>query len=170
MNDRINEVLYHFEHRLLPDLVYRAEQDYKPVLIEHPEVLYTMFDKMCKDKEIENTYKESDFSTQAFRFDDEWLCIVIDFPAPDRPPLGVQAYMIFDKEGKRCGYYILELGKNEKDEICGYICAWDENGNHGSYGARKLEDIQKIFEEVYTIHVRDIQPDVVINYNGDAEE
>lgn len=151
MEITVEEVLYEYEHRLIPSFIYDEGTDFKPMFIQKPESVFMIFDQLCGEHKVENKYKQDEFATRAYKFNDEWRGIVIDFPMPERPALCIQAFIIFDKDGKRCGYYTFEIGL-DNDQICGFLCSWDTGQNHINYGSMDVAELKAAFDKAYKIH------------------
>jgi len=151
MEMNVTDVLYEYEHRLLPSFIYDETTDFKPMFIQKPESLFMIFDQLCGEHKIENKYKQEEFSSHAYKFNDEWMGIVIDFPMPEKAPLCFQAYIIFDNLGKRCGYFTFEIGP-AINGVCGHLSSWDAEKNHTNHCTMDVTQIKEAFEEAYKIH------------------
>lgn len=147
----VTDVLHQYEHKMLPSFIYDEGTDFKPMLIQNPQSVFMIFDQLCGEYKIENKYKQDEFGTRAYKFNDEWRGIVIDFPMPEKPFMCIQAFIIFDKDGKKCGYYTFEIGL-DNEQICGFLCSIDAEQNHVQHCSMDVSKLKEAFDEAYKIH------------------
>ena len=121
---------YMFEHRLIPDLLYKEGLGFMASIVSEGNVLNKIFLEMLEKHEIENPYGEEAIKVEPFRIKDIIVARII-FPEPEEEPLCYESYAFFDTVNERAGYYCLEKGGTIDDEP--FLCGWSEDGVHLNY-------------------------------------
>ena len=145
----VQNVRYHFEHKLLPHYFYQAPYRIMTHLLSK-SVMYS-WQKLCNYNEIDPTYNEKDTKTSLYFLagdgeDDDLLIERVVLPEPDQDLLCYRIYLLYDVYKEKAVYYTIESDKmtNEMFPYDGgefvFVCSWDEDGSHYNYGTILLAD------------------------------
>ena len=151
----LSSLIYYFEHQFLPKAFFSEEYDLVASLMQNRmqnrNILFEIFQNMCKDSQIISPYAEQDFKIKFFKMDDTWYAIVITFFEPLESPQCYQAYLFF-KEHKACaGFYTLEKAEQGFSSLA-FLGGW-EYDIHGNYGLVPLTG-NEAFEKAFLLHKR----------------
>ena len=124
-------IRYSFEHRLIPDLLYKEGLGFMASIVGEKNVLNEIFKEMLERARLDNPYGDEAIKVEPFRIEDIIIANII-FPEPEEEPLCYEAYALFDTKQNRAGYYCLEKGGTLDDEP--FLCGWSEDGVHLNYG------------------------------------
>ena len=145
----LNSLIYYFEHQFLPKAFFSEEYDLVASLMQNRNILFEIFQNMCKDSQIISPYTEQDFKIEFLKMDDTWYAIVITFFEPLESPQCYQAYLFF-KEHKACaGFYTLEKAEQGFSSLA-FLCGW-ENEGHNNYGVVPVIG-NEAFEKAFALH------------------
>lgn len=149
MFENLNSLIYYFEHKFLPDAFFSEKYDLVISLMQNKNILFEIFQNMCKDNQIISPYKEQDFNISFLKMDDIWYAIDVQFFEPLESPQCYHAYLFF-KEGKSCaGFYTLEKAEDVFGGFA-FLCEW-ENEMHSNYGLVPTFG-REAFDKAFAIH------------------
>ena len=112
---------------------YDSPKEFAGVLSEKPEALYEIFSTLLAQGGVENTFRVGEFKAEPMEVNDEAMAIRIKYPKPVDMPLCFGAVAFFNKDFSKLRFFTLEKGE-DIEGIFPVLCAWDENGEHFSYG------------------------------------
>lgn len=136
--DQINiQLLYHFEHQVLPLLFYQNPEEVCMMLCKDG-TSYDVFDSWVKTNKIDCVYNKNDFKVTDITKENmaDLLAIKLTFPKPDMPLLCYSSFMIYDKKTGRARYYTIEKSNNNKI----YMCGWSKKAQHLNFGHINMND------------------------------
>ena len=179
MNEKLMQMLYQFEHNLLPRFFFDEDINLVKDAHDNPEIIFMLFDDLCKNQEVEHPYTVKDFKCGFFTMDpdEKWLSMVIRFPEPVQTPLCYDIYFFFDRDFSKKGCYTLEYntkvrkhsqktatpdGKIQehttlKQEPCGFLCSWTKDHTHVNYGSDFLDKGIDFCSEALRIHQKNFE-------------
>ena len=128
-------ILYEFEHRLLPTWSYRSDQFYNDLInIGEKKTLYTAAKNVYDSQKMEFPFTEEDFGGFHVRLDVDTVVALLRLPQPQETPLCYCAFIYMDVNTNRIAYYTLEKGTDPVDgRDMQFLCGWDSEGNHKQY-------------------------------------
>ena len=144
----LNNVLYTFEHRLLPAMFYKEKQAFIRALLQEEDILPKIFADLCNENGVENPYESEDFRLELIDLDDpEYKVIIISFPEPSEDALCYKELLFFDSYFKKPMLFTVEysnanealkkmlgdMGNFDLPETP-FLCGWDAHGSHVNYG------------------------------------
>ncbi|MBR0131180.1 MAG: hypothetical protein IJM08_07730 [Firmicutes bacterium] len=130
----LKEVLYSFEHKLLPEWFYGNPKEFAGVLATQPGALYSIIAEICSRAGVENTFVPREFSVEPDQISSDVAAIRIKFPKPPESPLCLSSVAFFDKTFEKVCYFTIEMG-DETSAGFPVICSWEKNGEHINYGS-----------------------------------
>lgn len=134
-----HEIRYLFEHRLLPNWFFQDKDRFVGILLNDKKILYGIIDDIFKKEEVENPYKEEDFSIEAGKITEDIIMVKIVFPEPEDEPLCYCSYLFFDINFEKTEYFCIERG-NEHSEEYPFVCGWTSDGSHCNFGNCTFEE------------------------------
>lgn len=175
MEQKISEILRSYEHKIIPGYFYDDSINFIAALTDNQKLIFTTFNDICGQENIENQFQESDFACEFIKMDEkgDWLGAKLHFPLPSETPLCYEMYLFFDREFKRKGCYTLEFNTairkivNEtpmpngriqrhttlRNENCGFLCSWTKEQVHNNYGSYFFDQGINFFSEAFSIHL-----------------
>ncbi len=148
----LHDILYYYEHKLLPASLYEYKSDFVAILLKQKEVLYKVLNNIFHEERVENPYTENDFKLDVLQANDSLLVIKITFPEPIDAPLCYCSYLFIDRALENLNYFCVEKAAG----ICGeqkYLCSWTADGAHANYGSCDLEE-NEIYLKCLSIYER----------------
>ena len=130
----LKEVLYSYEHKLLPEWFHEDPKEFIGVVATQPSALYNIISELCARSGQENPFKPGEFSVEPNQVSEDVALLRIRFPKPPAAPLCISSIIIFDKSFEKLAYYTIEKG----DEPSGgfpQVCGWEKDGTHINYGS-----------------------------------
>ena len=141
----VQQVLYHFQHRLLPMWFYDSPKEFAGVLSEKPEALYEIFSTLMEQGGVENTFRAGEFKAEPLEISDTVTAIRIKYPKPQDEPLCFGALAFFNKDFDKLHFFTMEKGE-DIEGIFPVLCSWDSNGEHFSHGTVSLDPDEQLLE------------------------
>lgn len=148
--------LYYYEHKLIPEMFYQENIDFFGVLAEDPGALFAIFNDACKGNRIQHTFTPDDFCVAGERMDDDYLCLTLTFPIPQRVPLCFEMYLFQKRDLSGKGCYTLERSKNIKGEDVLVLGGWGRKEDHLNFGSFPMEDAD-FCAKAFAIHKQNEQ-------------
>lgn len=139
------DIRYMLEHRLLPTYFFVHKKNFVDRITRNKDAVYNILDKLFKDNNLENIYKKEDFNAELGKVTDEVTLIKITFPKPEVEPLCYSAYIFYDKNFEKLGYYCIEKG-NEGNNFTPYVASWTKEGRHENHGTCTLENNEDLLK------------------------
>lgn len=128
------------EHRILPGWFYsKQEQFAAAVLNPQANFIYAVMKDMCDKEEIECPYEEETFQVDAYDMGEGIKMIKITMPEPEEVPACHCIYLFFTDNFEKAQYFTIE-----KEEPQPFLCSWDKEGSHVSYGSIGVEERQQV--------------------------
>ncbi|MCR5010297.1 MAG: hypothetical protein K6A91_05100 [Clostridia bacterium] len=129
----VQQVLYHFQHRLLPMWFYNSPKEFIGVLSEKPDALFEILSVLLERGDVENTFRAGEFKVEPIEVNDDSMAIKIKYPKPADAPLCHGAVAFFNKDFDDLAFFTVEVGEDIEGGFP-VLCAWDKDGNHINYG------------------------------------
>ena len=132
------DILYFIEHQFLRDEFYNNTMNLLNISVEN---LYAFIQEVFKNNKEELKYKLEDFNIEYYMYSKAYV-MIISFPKTEYVTLCDRIYLIFDPETNKKKYITIEraddsmsalLSRIEGKEVKapeGFLCSWDENGQH----------------------------------------
>jgi hypothetical protein len=179
MNEKLLQMMYQFEHSLLPRFFFDEDINLVADAHDKPEIVFMLFDDLCQSEGVQNPYTVDDFKCGFFKMtpDGKWLAMVIRFPYPQKTPLCYYMYLFFDSDYNKRGCFTLEHNKATRkrtsktptadgkvqrhttfrEEDCGFLCAWTKDHAHQNYGSSFLDEGIDFCTEAFKIHLNNFK-------------
>ena len=141
----VQQVLYHFQHRLLPMWFYDSPKEFAGVLSEKPEALYEIFSTLLAQGGVENTFHAGEFKAEPVDVSEDVMAIRIKFPKPVDTLLCHGALAFFNKGFDKLSFYTVEVGEDIEGGFP-VLGAWDSDGTHYTYGKVSPDPEEQIAE------------------------
>lgn len=125
-----HDARYIFEHRVIPDLLYKNGIEFMASIVGEENILNEIFIDILEKSGIENPYGADAITIEPFKIQDIIVAKII-FPEPEEEPLCYESYALFHTDENRAGYFCLEKGETVDDEP--FLCGWSEDGIHLNY-------------------------------------
>lgn len=127
----IKEIRYLFEHRLLPQWLYREKETLISVLLQKDKnMAFQIFSDICKKENVEMPYKEEQYRIIPYGLSDKAAAVCLQLPSAEVSPQCERVYFVFDQEKEKFAFYSVEKGAFDYNVLCG----WSEDGGHLNYG------------------------------------
>lgn len=158
------------EQRWLPRCFFEDASQLLRLLIGQKDFLFRLVDDMFRDARAVNPYRASDFRVEYGRLTDYASVARITFPSPEDASLCYRAFLFFDADFRRLGYFSVERGGalGARASICSYdalgtrrelgVCSLADDADllrcfdiymgSGSYAPREREERVDVEEEV----------------------
>ena len=133
------QMLYNFEHGLLPKWFYEEKRDFIGLIAQQPQALYSILSELYTRSEMDNPFTPDEFRVEPEQLNEDVAMLKIRFPKPPAAPLCISAVVVFDKTFEKVCYYSIEKG----DEVTGgfpVVCSWEADGTHVNYGAESHDE------------------------------
>ena len=140
-----NQVLYQFEHQLLPRWFYDEPKEFIGVLCESPSALFEILSELFRRGGAENPYKAGDFKVEPGEVNENVMMLRIDYPKPQGEQLCHSAICIFNKGFDRLMFFTIEKGI-DLDAGFPIHAAWTPEGEHFNYGKVSPDKEEQLFE------------------------
>ena len=124
-------VRYYFEHKFIPNEIYKSGIRFMNVIVEEDNILNKIFHDMLKEEGVEDPYPEVAVKVIPYKIESVLLAI-IELPKPEEEPLCYEVYALFDLDRREGAYYCLEKGGYVDDQP--FLCGWSKEGTHLNYG------------------------------------
>lgn len=144
----VHQIMYAYQHKILPRNFYEFKQDFVALLLNRSEVLYRVLDDIFSEEGIENPYKEEEFKVKPMEINEKYLSVKLEFPVPAKEPLCYESYIFVDKDLQNLSYFCVECG-SEPD--IAFICSWTEKGQHLNY-SNCIYDEQECYNKCLNIY------------------
>ena len=145
------EILYSFEHELLPEAFFNDRQGFLSMLLQGPNELHSIIDNLFKLSGQENPFSPSEFGVEPNMVNADVASLKLKFPKPPEAPLCLASYVFFDRTFEKVSYFCIEKG----DEASGgfpNVCRWEEDGTHVTYGSESYDPDEQ-FIRCVNIHM-----------------
>ena len=139
------QVMMHFEHRMLPAWFYGDPRDFANVVCTEKDALFNIVNELFSRAGLENPYKPEQFSVEPDEVNKSVAMVRIKFPKPERTPLCHSAICFFDKGFSKLKYFTLEMGE-DIDAGFPILCTWTEKGEHFTSGKTSLDPDEQLIE------------------------
>ena len=145
--DKMNadQVMYHFQHKMLPSWFYEDPKEFVGVLGMQNTALFEILSELFRRAGLENPYKAGQFSVEPDDINKNVGMIKIKFPKPQTAPLCHSAICFFDKGFKYLKFYTLEMGEDIENGFP-VLCTWTEEGEHCLLGTTSFEPEVQLME------------------------
>ena len=129
----LKEVLYSFEHDLMPKWFFEEKKNFIGVVAQQPQVLHSMLGELCRRSGQENPFSPNEFGVEPAQLNENVAMLNIRLPKPPAAPLCLKTVVIFDKTFEKVCYFCIEKGD---DATGGFpvVCSWEADGTHVNYG------------------------------------
>ena len=127
------EILYSFEHDLLPKWFFETKKEFLGVICTQPQALHSILTELFARNGKENPYGPESFKVEPEQVREDIVMVKISFPKPPAAPLCISTIVIFDKTFEKVSYFCIEKGD---DATGGFpvVCSWEADGRHINYG------------------------------------
>lgn len=149
MKTKFNDILYLYEHKIIREMFFEQKGMFINPIAGKPEILWHIFDDLCKGNDEENLYGVEDFRIEKAILSEDDFMINIICPYPEEQPLCYNIYLIFNKDFSRQMVFSLENGGKDlfdKTKDIQFLCGWDDKGNHLNYGVVELDQIDALMK------------------------
>lgn len=148
------DVIYRFEHRILPRILYDDSRTFIDILKERPSRIFEMLDYTFEEMEMDNPYDEEDIVVASGPVSEKYGLVVIQYPQPEVETLCYCSIIIYDSEYEYVRYFTVEHSGIGNPRICSWSIA--RNGglmhsSHDDYAGSKewlIEYIISVYEEL----------------------
>ena len=151
-NRNIYNTRYQIEQKSLPVQFYDTPKDViQSILDPGNNTFYKLYKILIERTGEEFSYKEEDFTTKCFKFDDGTLGCFVSLPKPESVMLCSNLVYVFSPDLKKLMYFTIET-----DEFIGRIsykiCSVSNEGKHTVHGGctGNSSDIILKIKEIYT--------------------
>ena len=141
----VQQVLYHFQHRLLPMWFYDSPKEFVGVLSEKDTALFEILSELLARGEVENTFRAGEFKAEPVEVSDDAMALRIKYPKPKDAPLCFGAICFFNKDFDKLAFYTIEKGEDLEGGFP-VLCSWDEDGSHSNYGKVSPDPDEQLVE------------------------
>ncbi|MBO4862183.1 MAG: hypothetical protein J5535_04740 [Firmicutes bacterium] len=141
----VQQVLYHFQHRLLPMWFYDSPKEFVGVLSEKDTALFEILSELLARGEVENTFRAGEFKAEPVEVSDDAMALRIKYPKPQDAPLCFGAICFFNKDFDKLAFYTIEKGEDLEGGFP-VLCSWDEDGSHSNYGKVSPDPDEQLVE------------------------
>lgn len=133
-----HEIRYMLEHRFIPKWFFEDKGKFIGTVLHEQGILFEVIDDLFQKEGVENPYSAEDFKVMAAKITDDVLLLRIGFPEPEEEPLCYCAYLFFDADYQKLGYYCIEKGNAESGDLP-FVCSWTPDEVHHNYGNCTME-------------------------------
>ncbi len=143
-------IMYEFEHRLLPRWILTSGAFYNDLMKNGAkQTLYGALKSVYDNRNEEMPYKLEDFNGMNFYTDESTIVAMMKLPDPTEVPQCYRMYMYYDPEIKKIACYTVEKGVDIDGTELRFLCEWDQDGNHKNYGGFHLINMtQMVSQEI----------------------
>ncbi len=121
---------YYFEHRFIPERVYKDGVMFISSITSEDNYLNDLFKEKIYEIGLDGLYSEEVIRVERHR--NEGITIIeIQFPPPEEEPLCYKAFIFYDAASKRIAYYCMEKRVLAGDKR--FLCGWNKMGEHVDY-------------------------------------
>lgn len=136
----IKDVRYMIEHRVLPGWFCSKKEQLIAILLQRQgNFIYSVMKDFCDKEEIECPYEESMFQVDAYDMGEGLKMIKLTMPEPEVVPACHCMYLLFTDDFEKAQYFTIE-----KEEPLPYLCSWDSEGSHASYGSIGVDEREQV--------------------------
>ncbi len=133
-NRNIYNTRYEIEQQSLPQRFFETPKEVlASVLDNSTNTFYKLFKVLIERTGEQFPYKESDFTTKCFKFNDGAFGCFVTLPKPESVMLCAHVVYIFSSDLKKLMYFTIEA-----DEFIGHmnykLCSINKEGKHTSHG------------------------------------
>ena len=158
------DILYMFEHKLIPLYCYERKEEFIQSVLEEEQFLFHMLADQFYEYGIEMPYIANQFQVEKKTVSDTISVLKLTFPEPELSPLCYYSYIFFDKDFKTIQYFTIEKMEDEMDQIFSYlglddldtedvcVCGWTPWDMHMNYGIYEKDEEEGIFEKCLYIY------------------
>ena len=137
----MKDVLYPFEHKLIPSAFYQKQDGFIKAVLSNKELLYQILNDMFVENEIENPYTPEDVSISVIKLPDTLFVLKITYPEPEEVPLCYCSYIFFTPEFNHLAYFCVEKGEGHA-----FLCHWTQEESHENFGEVDLDEQAQILQ------------------------
>ena len=141
----VQQVLYHFQHRLLPMWFYDSPKEFAGVLSEKDTALFEILSELLARGEAENTFRPGEFRVEPVEVNEDTMAIKIKYPKPADAPLCFGAFCFFNKGFDKLRFFTIEKGEDIEGGFP-VLGSWDADGAHSNYGKVSPDPDEQLVE------------------------
>lgn len=137
----MKDILYPFEHKLIPSVFYQKQDVFIKAVLSNKELLYQILNDMFIENEIENPYTPEDVPISVIKLHDTLFVLKITYPEPEEVPLCYCSYIFFTPEFNHLAYFCVEKGEGRA-----FLCRWTQESNHENFGEVAMDEQGQILQ------------------------
>ena len=123
MERKQKSLRHSFEHQMLRDYYMKNPKAFVETLLEDPEVLFRMYDSVCRKYGEKNLYQPEQYSVKMMTAPDGTVALKLTMPTPEEAPECYRIYAFLAEADEVPGYFTIEHVQGHGPEGA-VLCRW----------------------------------------------
>ena len=123
MERKQKSLRHSFEHQMLRDYYMKNPKAFVETLLEDPEVLFRMYDSVCRKYGEKNLYQPEQYSVKMMTAPDGTVALKLTMPTPEEAPECYRIYAFLAEADEVPGYFTIEHVQGHGPEGA-FLCRW----------------------------------------------